>query len=32
MNLIMPTVGIYLLIASGIGAIAKILFGGASVF
>jgi hypothetical protein len=32
MNLIMPTVGICLLIASGLGAIAQILFGTASFF
>jgi len=32
MNLIMPTVGIYLLIASGLGAIAHILLGATSFF
>ena len=32
MNLIMPTVGIHLLIASGLGAIAQILFGATSFF
>ena len=32
MNLIMPIVGIYLLIASGLGAIAQILFGATSFF
>jgi hypothetical protein len=32
MNLIMPTVGIHLLIATGFGAIAQILFGATSFF
>jgi hypothetical protein len=32
MNLIIPKVGIYLLIASGFGAIAQILFGTMSFF
>jgi hypothetical protein len=32
MNLIMPTVGIHLLVASGLGAIAQALFGAVSFF
>jgi hypothetical protein len=32
MNLIMPTVGIYLLVAGGLGALAQILFGASSFF
>lgn len=32
MNLIMPTVGIHLLVATGLGALAQVLFGATSFF